>query len=67
MILKFMTKRNGNGWRRWLAIDTDKRVYTTLCPHFIPDGIEVSTTAIREIKNQCTAEGYTEVNDIREG
>ena len=60
MILRFMTKRNTNGNRLYLAIDTEKKVFTTLCWHMIPDGEEITTKAIRNIRNACEKAGYTE-------
>ena len=60
MILRFMTKRNTNGNRRYLAIDTEKKVFTTLCWHMIPDGEEISATALRKIREACENAGYTE-------
>lgn len=60
MILRFMTKRDRNGNRRYLAIDTEKKVFTTLCWRMIPDGEEVTTKAIRNIRSACENAGYKE-------
>lgn len=60
MILRFMTKRDRNGNHRYLAIDTEKKVFTTLCWHMIPDGEEVTTKTIRNIRSACENAGYIE-------
>ena len=60
MILRFMTKRNVNGNRRYLAIDTEKKVFTTLCFRMIPDGVEISATALKNIRKACENAGYIE-------
>ena len=60
MILRFMTKRNTNGNRKYLAIDTEKKVFCTRSWHMIPEGEEVSTKAIRNIRSACENAGYTE-------
>lgn len=60
MILRFKTKINRNGNRRYLAIDTEKKVFTTLCFRMIPDGVEITTKAIKEIRSACENAGYTE-------
>lgn len=59
MILRFMTARNANGWRRYLAIDTEKRVYCTDCPRMIMDGVEVKKKALEEIRATAENAGYT--------
>ena len=60
MILRFMTKRDRNGNRRYLAIDTENKRFSTICPRMIPDGEEVTTKAIRNIRAACEAAGYLE-------
>ena len=60
MILRFKTKVNSNGWRRYLAIDTDKKVFTTECRSMIKDGEEVTAKAIRNIRTACENAGFTE-------
>lgn len=62
MILRFKTKRNGNGWRRYLALDTDKKVFTTECPRMIMDGEEITTAAIRNIRETAEHAGFTETD-----
>lgn len=60
MLLRFMTKRNTNGNRRYLAIDTEKKVFCTYSFRMIPEGEEVSAKAIRNIRTACENAGYTE-------
>ena len=43
MILEFKTARNANGHRKYLYIDTEKKIYSTECRKMIMDGIEVKT------------------------
>lgn len=43
MILEFKTARNANGNRKYLYIDTDKKIYSTLCRKMIVDGIEIKS------------------------
>ena len=43
MILEFKTARNQNGNRKYLYVDTDKKIYSTLCKHMIMDGMEIKT------------------------
>ena len=63
MILRFKTKRNQNGNRRYLALDTERMVYTTLSAKMIMEGEEVTTTTIRNIRLACEAEGYKETGE----
>lgn len=63
MILRFMTKRNVNGNRRYLALDTERMVYTTLSAKMIMEGEEVTATTIRNIRLACEAEGYKETGE----
>ena len=60
MILRFMTKRNANGWRRYLAIDTEKKVFTTLSPSMILVGEEITLKVMRNIRKTCENAGFTE-------
>ena len=60
MILRFKTKRNANGWRRYLAINTDNKTFTTESPHIFMDGEEISTAALRNIRAAAESDGYTE-------
>ena len=62
MILRFKTKNNRNGNRTYLAIDTEKKVFCRHSPKMIMEGVEVTITAIREIKNECLCECYKEVD-----
>lgn len=60
MILRFLTKRNTNGNRRYLAIDTERKEFCTRSPRMIPEGEEVSLTTLRNIRKTCEAAGYVE-------
>jgi len=62
MILQFKTKRNANGHRKYLAIDTDARIYSTQCRWMIMEGVEVTTTAYRELLEQCKRNEFKEVD-----
>ena len=42
MVLEFKTARNKtNGTRRYLAIDTGAKIYSTCCPFMVTPGIEI--------------------------
>lgn len=43
MVLHFETKRNKNGHRNFLEINTEKKTYSTTCPYIIPwsDSVEI--------------------------
>lgn len=60
MILRFKTKRNANGHRKILAIDTDKKVFCTDCPRIIPDGAEIKSTDYKQILQAVKNSGYQE-------
>lgn len=64
MILRFKSKRNTNGHRRYLAIDTERRVYCTRCRSMIADGEEITTTALRNIEKTIISEGYRETDSF---
>lgn len=60
MILRFITKRNANGHRRYLAIDTDRKEYCTYSPRMIAEGEEIPAKAMDNIRKTCEAANYTE-------
>ena len=60
MILEFMTKRNTNGHRNYLAIDTGAMAYSRQCRYMVMDGIEVSAKAYKELVEKCVRNEYTE-------
>lgn len=43
MIFEFKTARNQYGHRKYLYIDTKKKIYSTGCRKMIVEGIEVKT------------------------
>lgn len=66
MILKFATKRDKNGNRYFLAIDTDKKIFSRESAHWYSreDITEVSKTDRRKMIDQAEAANYTEVDYI---
>ena len=61
MILEFKTKGNNTyGRRRYLAIDTETRTYTTESP-FIVRGVEVSTRDYKALIEEAEKAGYSKV------
>lgn len=61
MKLNFTTKRNANGNRRLLLIDTERREYSHQSTHWYSkeDFTEVTAADIRRIADRCRADGYT--------
>ena len=66
MILKFATKRNRNGVRRFLGIDTEKRVYAKSSSHWLcrEDFVEISGRDMDRIRADAEDNGYTETENI---
>lgn len=60
MILEFKTKRNTNGHRRYLAIDTGAECYARQTPRMIAEGVEITVTAMNELIEQCKRNEFTE-------
>lgn len=61
MILAFITARNKtNGSRRYLIIDTEKRVYARNCARMIPEGIEIAVSDYKALIIELNNNGYTE-------
>lgn len=63
MIIEFKTKRNTNGHRAYLRIDTEKKEYSTFCHSMIADGVEVKEADRKNLIEQVTNEGYTRNDD----
>lgn len=62
MILEFKTKRNkSNGSRKYLCIDTYAEIYSTNCKYMIVPGIEITSTAYKEILEKCKRAELKEV------
>ena len=64
MILEFKTKRNANGNRRYLEINTDEKIYARNCPKMNSCGAEIGYAAMCNLIERCKADGYTEVDFI---
>lgn len=62
MILEFMTKRTPNGNRKYLMIDTGAEYYTTECPRFLVEGMEIPTKVYRELIEKCERLEYKRGN-----
>ena len=60
MIMEFKTKRNTNGHRNYLRIDTEKKEYSTFCHSMIMDGIEIKEADRRILIKRVVDENYTE-------
>lgn len=64
MILEFKTKRNTYGHRKYLGIDTGAMVYSRNCPHMITEGIEIKSSDMKELVEQCKRNNFKEVDYI---
>lgn len=62
MILEFKTKRNANGHRHYLRIDTDKKEYSNFCRKMTVEGIEIKANDMRDLGVMVRTSGYT-IND----
>lgn len=60
MFLRFKTKRDINGNRKYLALDTEKKVFCTYSRSMIPDGEEITATALRNIQKAAESAGFIE-------
>jgi len=63
MILKFATKRSPNGYRKYLALDTDKKQYATESAHWFcrEDFTEISNKDRHRMIEQAEKEGYSRI------
>lgn len=66
MLLKFATKRNVNGNRHYIAIDTENKTYSKLPSSWICKGdfIETTKTALRQIEDKAKSDNYTYVGSL---
>lgn len=66
MILKFATKRNANGNRIYLAIDTTNREYARESQSWYcrEEMIEVSHKDLHKVLQSCIDNNYSEVSYI---
>ena len=59
MLLKFATKRNTNGHRHYLLIDTDKKHYSTQDRWWVrSEFVEVKKSEYNELIAQASEDGY---------
>lgn len=56
MIIRFCTKRNVNGNRKFLVIDTNNRSYNDTCVRWFSrsDFVEVSASDFKKLKDQAS-------------
>lgn len=59
MILEFRTKRNANGHRKYLLIDTGAEYYTTECPRRCIEGMEITAKVYKELIEKCERLEYS--------
>ena len=66
MLLKFATKRNVNGNRLYIAIDTENKTYSLMPSSWLCKGdfIEITRTALRQIKDKAESDNYTYVDSL---
>ena len=66
MILEFATKRNQNGNRYYLGIDTDKKVFSRERGHWYTkdDVIEITKHDRNNLIEQLESENYKEIEHI---
>lgn len=64
MILEFKTKRNAYGHRKYLGIDTGAAVYSRQSPRMITEGIEIKSSDMEELIEQCKRNEFKEVDFI---
>ena len=60
MIIEFKTKRNTNGHRAYLRIDTEKKEYSTFCHSMVMDGIEIKAAERKNLIKELQENGFTE-------
>lgn len=66
MIVKFATKRDVNGNRKYLVFDTEIKQFARESSHWFcrEDFVEVGTKDLRKLTEMCRDEGYTEVDNM---
>ena len=66
MILKFATKRSANGYRKYLALDTERKQYATESAHWYSrdDITEISNKDRHRIIEQVENARYTRIDYI---
>ena len=64
MILEFKTKGNTYGHRKYLGIDTETKVYSRQSRSMITEGIEIKSSDMKELIEQCKRNEFKEVDFI---
>lgn len=66
MLLKFATKRNVNGNRLYIAIDTENKTYSLMPRSWLCKGdfVEITRTALRQIEDKAKSDNYTYVGSL---
>lgn len=66
MLIKFATKRNTNGHRYYIAIDTDRKTYSQNPASILYKGdfVEITKAALHDIKQQAVKDGYTPIEAL---
>lgn len=66
MIFRFSTKRDVNGNRYFLGIDTEKRVFSRESSHWYgkEDVVEIKKSDRRKMINDLQTAGFSEINHI---
>lgn len=66
MIMKFATKRNLHGNRRYLCIDTETKQFAREPSHWFcrEDFVEVGYRDLQKLAEKCKNEGYVEVDNM---
>lgn len=66
MLLKFATKRNTNGNRLYIAIDTENKTYSLMPRSWLCKGdfVEITRTALKQIEDKAKLDNYTYVGSL---
>ena len=64
MILEFCTRRNANGHRHYIAIDTKAECYTRQNPRMICGGAEIKSRDYNELIKELQNNHFQEVNRL---
>ena len=67
MIIAFATKRNPNGYRKYLGIDTDNKTFSRWLSCWISreDFTEISATDRRAMIEKLEKAGFTEIEQMQ--
>lgn len=64
MILEFRTKRNANGHRKYLCIDTGAEIYSTESPRMIIEGVEIKSNDYKQLLEKLKELEYKRVKYV---